>query len=67
MSLTHADGSINKTDKSTLMRNLEKKILSEEPPQIDLLIIDSFFFLHTLTDVTRTFGEISKKKCIHIM
>ncbi|XP_041981090.1 uncharacterized protein LOC121736526 [Aricia agestis] len=66
LSLCHMDGTINKTDKSALMRDLEKKIESTEPESTDVLIIDGFFLLHTLKDIPRTFGDISKK-ILHIL
>ncbi|CAH0663654.1 unnamed protein product [Spodoptera exigua] len=66
LSLCHMDGTINKTDKSALMRDLEKKIESTEPESTDVLIIDGFFLLHTLKDIPRTFGGMSKK-ILHIL
>lgn len=62
LSLCHFDGTICKTDKSALLKCLEKEIKEHEPPRcIDVLIIDGFFLLHTMKDVPKTFGNISKK------
>nr|XP_046473658.1 uncharacterized protein LOC124214934 isoform X2 [Neodiprion pinetum] len=61
LSMCHLDGTICKTDKSALMKCLEKEVEHEEPSQIDILIIDGFFLLHTMKNVPRKFGGISKK------
>lgn len=63
LSLCHIDGSLNKTDKSVLIHELEKQIKDMEQPQsqIDLLIIDGFFFLNTFKEMPRSFGGVSKK------
>ncbi|GBP52408.1 hypothetical protein EVAR_4691_1 [Eumeta japonica] len=49
------------TDKSALMKCLEKEVQHEQPHHIDVLIIDGFFLLHTMKNVPKTFGNISKK------
>lgn len=61
LSMCHFDGTICKTVKSTLMKTLEKNIEHHPPPHIDILIIDGFFVLHTMKDVPKKFGNISKK------
>lgn len=61
MSMCHLDGTICKTEKSALMKHLEKGIEHQPPPHIDVVIIDGFFLLHTMTEVPKTFGNISKK------
>ncbi|KAH9633286.1 hypothetical protein HF086_000885 [Spodoptera exigua] len=43
------------------MKCLEKEVEHDEPPQIDVLIIDRFFLLHTMKNVPKKFGSISKK------
>lgn len=55
------DGAICKTQKSALMKSLEKNIEHHLPLYIDVLIIDGFFLLHTMKSVPKTFGNISKK------
>lgn len=63
-SLSHADGSFVKTDKSTLASHLETKVADlphETPSFVDVTIIDGFFLLHTLGEIPRTFAQISKK------
>jgi len=61
LSMCHLDGTICKTDKSALMKCLEKEVQHEQPRYIDVLIIDGFFLLHTMKNVPKTFGNISKK------
>lgn len=58
---SHSDGTFNKTDKSALMNHLEKTIVAENPGSIDVAIIDGFFLLHTIGEVPRTLGLISRK------
>lgn len=61
LSMCHLDGTICKTDKSALMKCLEKEVEHDEPPRIDVFIIDGFFLLHTMRNVPKTFGNISKR------
>ncbi|CAG5019593.1 unnamed protein product [Parnassius apollo] len=61
LSMCHLDGTICKTDKSALMKTLEKEVQHEQPRHIDVLIIDGFFLLHTMKNVPKNFGNISKK------
>ncbi|KAH9633488.1 hypothetical protein HF086_013165 [Spodoptera exigua] len=59
LSMCHLDETIYKTDKSALMKCLEKEVEHDEPPQIDVIIIDGFFLLHTMKNVPKKFGSIS--------
>uniref|UniRef100_A0A6P7FYQ7 Uncharacterized protein LOC114335591 n=1 Tax=Diabrotica virgifera virgifera TaxID=50390 RepID=A0A6P7FYQ7_DIAVI len=63
LSLCHMDGSINKTAKSILIRELEKQVeeIVQPPQQLDCLIVDGFFFLNTFKQMPRSFGDLSKK------
>lgn len=63
LSLCHIDGSINKTDKSVLVHELEKLVedMEQQPSQIDLAIVDGFFFLNTFKEIPRSFGGVSKR------
>lgn len=64
LSLSHIDGSMNKTDKSKLFKLLEKQVpLSYPQDKIDCTIIDGFFFLHLLGDLPLTFGRLA----LHIL
>ena len=58
LSLSHADGSMLKTQKSKLMEELESRIFSEKPNHVDVTIIDAMFFLHLWKDLPATFGTI---------
>lgn len=61
LSMCHLDGSICKTDKSALMKLLEREVQSQAPQETDVMIYDGFFMLHLIKDVPATFGNISKK------
>lgn len=51
--MSHLDGTICKTDKSALMKCLEKEVPYEQPRYIDVLIIDGFFLLHTMKNIPK--------------
>lgn len=57
LSMCHFDGAICKTPKSTLVKALEKGIEHSAPPYIGIFII----ILHSMKDVPKSFGNISKK------
>lgn len=59
--LCHMDGTINKTDKSKLVKPLidRENIVESIPKELDIVIIDGFFYLYTLRDIPSTFGAIS--------
>lgn len=59
--MCHSEGGICKTQKSVLMKSLEKGVQHDPPSRIDVFIIDGFFLLHTMKNVPKTFGSISKK------
>lgn len=61
LSMCHLNGTICKTDKSALMKCLEKEVQHQPPTTIDVVIIDGFFLLHTMKNVPNKFGAISKK------
>lgn len=63
LSLCHIDGSINKTVKSVLVKVLEQQSedMEQPPSNVDMVIIDGFFLLNTISDMPRTFGDVSKK------
>ena len=54
-------GGICKIQKSTLFKSLEKGIEHNPLSRTDILIIDGFFILHTMKNVPKTFGSISKQ------
>lgn len=52
-SMCHADGSICKTDKSQLVRLIEKKIgdnVDKPPLCFNIAILDGFFMLHLMKE-----------------
>lgn len=61
MSMCHLDGSIFKTDKSALLKLLEKEVQSTVPTHTDVCLIDGFFLIHCIKDLPKTFGSVSKK------
>ncbi|GFY67179.1 hypothetical protein TNIN_145811 [Trichonephila inaurata madagascariensis] len=67
LSLCHFDGGICKTQKFILMKCLEKDVEHNPPSHIDIVEIDGFFLLHTMKNVPKTFGSISKKMLHMVM
>ncbi|GBP29521.1 hypothetical protein EVAR_93318_1 [Eumeta japonica] len=61
LALCHIDGTICKTDKSVLLKILEKEIDSNPPERCDVIVYDGFFIMHSIRDVPSSFGNISKK------
>ncbi|XP_047992980.1 uncharacterized protein LOC125231567 [Leguminivora glycinivorella] len=62
MSMCHLDGSVHKTDKSAIVKCLEKLYdCTETPKTLDVVIVDGFFLLHIIHDIPATFGGISQK------
>ena len=66
LSKCHIDGTICKTQKSTLKKSLEKNLEHNSPDHIDILLIDGFFMLHTMKNIPKTFGAISKKMLLMV-
>ncbi|KAI9565074.1 hypothetical protein GHT06_008824 [Daphnia sinensis] len=57
----HLDGTINRTNKAVLYKNLEKRITSDTPQEIDAYIIEGFFFLHLMSNnLLSTFEAIAR-------
>ena len=44
LSLSHADGTMLKTQKGKLMEELESRIFNEKPNHVDVTITDAMFF-----------------------
>ena len=61
LSLWRLDGTICKTNKSVFAKCLEAKIDYVPPCYTDVYLVDGFFILHSMTEVPKTFGSISKK------
>ena len=60
LSLCHVDGTLQKTQKSKILADLEGFIVHTEPITINVIIVDAMFFLHLINDPPTTFGDISK-------
>ena len=59
LSISHVDGTMQKTPKSKLLQELEKRVESSTPTKIDVTVIDAMFFLHLLHDPPPTFGGVA--------
>ena len=60
LSLSHADGTMLKAQKSKLMEELDSRIFSEKPNHVDVSIIDVMFFRLLWKDLSATFGTIAR-------
>ena len=60
LSLSHVNGSMNKTDKSALMKKLEKNAKKEKPDDVDAYFIDAMFFLRTVPNLPGTYGGVAQ-------
>ena len=60
LSLCYIDSRMNKTPKTTLMKELEKSSVLNNPEMVDMVTVDGMFFLHLLSDLPETFGFVSK-------
>ena len=64
--LCHTDGKMSKTTKCTLMEELEKLSILNNPAIVDLVIVEEMFFLQLLSDSSETFEcsrSILRKLC----
>ena len=60
LSLSHADGSMNTTDKSKRMHNIESLLEdSTAPTAVDVCIVDATFLQHTQKNPRPTFGQLA--------
>ena len=61
LSLSHVDGTMQKTHKATLMKPLELKVTATLPPSINTTIIVASFILHfqTSSSLPANFGAIA--------
>ncbi|VVC93252.1 unnamed protein product [Leptidea sinapis] len=59
--LFHCSGDMMKTDKSTLGKQLIAKIAPANPGQVDIEIIDGFYYLYQIgSTLPQTFGKIAE-------
>ncbi|EFX79054.1 hypothetical protein DAPPUDRAFT_245429 [Daphnia pulex] len=57
---SHLDGHMNKTNKAKTFKILEDRVKHQPPTNIDVVIIDGFFFLHLCPDLPSSFGKSSR-------
>ena len=60
LSLSHVDGTVLKTKKSTLTSTLEIKVITRPPDIVYETVIDASFFLYLQYNLPSTFGQVAK-------
>ena len=60
LSLSHVNGSMNKTDKSALMKKLEKNAKKEKPDDVDAYFIDAMFSMRTVPNLPETYVGVAQ-------
>ena len=60
LSLSHVNGTMLKTKKSTLTCALEIKVITKPPDIVHETVIDASFFLYLQYNLTSTFGQVAK-------
>ena len=56
LSISHVSGTMQKTPKSKLLQELEKRVASNPPANVNVTIIDGMFFFHLLYQPPSTFA-----------
>ena len=59
LSMSYVDGTMQKTPKSKLFQELEKRVASNPPSNVDVTIIDGMFFFHLLHQPPFTFAGLA--------
>ena len=59
LSISHVSGTMQKTPKSKLLQQLEKRVASNPPTNVDATIIDGMFFFHLLFQPPSTFAGLA--------
>ena len=59
LSTSHVNGTMQKTPKSKLIQELEKRVASNPPTNVDVTIIDGMFFFHLLYQPPSTFAGLA--------
>jgi len=60
MVLAHIDGSMNKTDKSTVLKNIEKRVNTVTPVTVDACVVDGMFLVRSLSNLLAAFGGVAR-------
>jgi len=55
------DGTINKTNKATLLNLLEKKTSCHQPRFIEAYVVDGYFFLHLMKDLPSMWSRAARE------
>ena len=58
--LSHVDGAVLKTKKSTLTSTLEIKVITRPPDTVHETVIDASFFLYLQYNLPSTLGQVAK-------
>ena len=58
--LAHIDRWMQETPKSSLLKELETRVIFKAPSNIDTLVIDGMFFLRLLKELPETFDLLAK-------
>ena len=68
VSLSNCDYTLKKTNKSTIARNIERRVApAESIPLPSVCIIDGMSLANKIHGDNRTFGDIAKSNYIHYM
>ena len=67
LSLSHVDGTVSKTKKSTLSNTLEMKVITRTPYTVHETVIDISFFLYLQYNLSSTFRKVAKVLLSNIM
>ena len=67
LSLSHVDGTMLKTKKSTLTSALEMKVITRPPDIVHETVIDASFFVYLQYNLPSTFGQVAKVILSNIM
>ena len=67
LSLSHIDGTMLKTKKSTLTSALEMKVITRPPDIVHETVIDASFFVYLQYNLPSTFGQVAKVILSNIM
>ena len=59
LSMSHVDGTMQKTPKSKLLQELEKRVASNPLTNVDVTIIDDLFFFHLMYQPSSTFTGLA--------
>ena len=59
LSINHMGGTMQKTPKSKLLQELEKRVASNPPTNVEVTITDGMFFFHFLYQLSSNFAGLA--------